>query len=79
MDTQTIIKQFDEIEQRVDGLIGVCKTQEATILDLKTKIRDLEEEVRIKAEAEKQFTAERDAIRSKIDVLLGRLEDISEA
>jgi chromosome segregation ATPase len=78
LDKEAILRQFDEIEQRVERLIGVCKSHEATILELKTKIKDLEEELRTKVEAEKNFTEERDLIRSKIDTLLGRLEDISE-
>ena len=78
MDNESIIRQFDEIEQRVERLIGVCKSHEATILELRTKIKDLEEGLRTKVEAEKNFTEERDLIRSKIDTLLGRLEDVSE-
>ena len=78
MDKEAILRQFDEIEQRVERLINVCKSQEATILEQRAKIKDLEGELQTKVEAEKNFTEERDLIRSKVDTLLGRLEVISE-
>jgi protein-arginine kinase activator protein McsA len=78
LDKETVLRQFDEIEQKVERLIGVCKSHEATILELKNKIKELEEELQSRVEAEKDFTEERSLIRSKIDNILDRLEDVSE-
>ena len=79
MDNEFILRQFDEIEQKVERLIGICKSHEATNLELRNKIKGLEEELQAKVEAEKSYTEERAIIRSKIDTILDRLEDMSEA
>jgi predicted nucleic acid-binding Zn-ribbon protein len=79
LDKELILRQFDEIEQKVEKLIGTCKSHEETISDLRNRIKGLEEELQAKTEAETHFTEERALIRSKIDTILGRLEDISEA
>lgn len=79
MDNDLILRQFDEIEQKVDRLIGVCKTLEAQKGELAGKVAELEAKLQQKIEEEKQFEAEKTLIRSKIDSLLGRLEDITES
>ena len=79
MDHEKILRQFDEIEHKVGKLIDVCKSLEATNLEFKTKIERLEEELQGKVEAENNYAQERALIRSKIDGLLGRLEDMTEA
>ena len=79
MDNDLILRQFDEIEQKVDRLIGVCKTLEAQKSELAATVAKLEAELQQKVEEEKQFEAEKTLIRSKIDSLLSRLEDISES
>ena len=78
MDYEKTLKQFDEIEQKVGKLIDVCKSLEATNLELKNTLERLEEELQGKVEAEKNYQEERALIRSKIDNLLGRLENITE-
>lgn len=79
MDNEFILKQFDEIEKKVENLINVCKSFETTNLELKNKVERLEEELQGKVEAENNYAQERALIRSKIDGLLGRLEDMTEA
>lgn len=79
MDNDLILRQFDGIEQKVDRLIGVCKTLEAEKSQLADKVATLEAALQQKVEEEKQFEAEKTLIRSKIDSLLSRLEDISES
>lgn len=78
MDHEKVLKQFDEIEQKVGKLIDVCKSLEATNLEFKTKIERLEEELQGKVEAENDYQEERALIRSKVDSLLARLEDLTE-
>lgn len=79
MDNEFIVGQFEEIEKKVEKLIDVLKSQETTNLELRNKIKRLEEELQGKNEAESNYSQERALIRSKIDSLLVRLEDITDA
>jgi cell division septum initiation protein DivIVA len=79
LDNEFIVGQFEEIEKKVEKLIDVLKSQETTNLELKNKIKRLEEELQGKNEAESNYSQERALIRSKIDSLLVRLEDITDA
>jgi protein-arginine kinase activator protein McsA len=78
LDNKDVIRQFEEIEHKVERVIEACKSHEATNLELINKIEGLEEELQKKTEAENKFLEERALIRSKIDSLLVRLEDITE-
>lgn len=76
-DNQTILRQFEELEKRVEGLIGFLASQEGRTLSLRKRIDDLEGELHRQAEAEKHYVAERTLIRSKVDNLLIKLDGIS--
>ena len=78
MDNDFVLKQFGEIENKVERLIENCKAQAAANSELKNKLTSLEEEIQGKVEAEKNYAEEKALIRSKIDGLLARLDDISE-
>jgi peptidoglycan hydrolase CwlO-like protein len=78
LDNKIILKQFEEIEKKVEKLVDVYKSLEAKNLELKNKINGLEEELQGKVDAETNYTQEKALIRSKIDSLLVRLEDIIE-
>ena len=78
MDNAIISNQFKEIEKKVTRLIAVCKEHEAANFELKNKIKSLEEELLGKIETEKSYAQEKALIRSKIDSLLVRLEEIIE-
>ena len=77
MDNEFILKQFEEIEQRVEKLIEICNALEATNLDQKNKIKSLEEEIQGKVEAQRSYAEEKALIRSKIDGLLVKLDKVS--
>jgi predicted nuclease with TOPRIM domain len=79
LDNATLIEQFDEIEKKIEGLMGVLKTLEGANSKLKDQNKQLEEELQKKAKADDGYEKERDLIRSKIDGLLAKLENISEA
>ena len=79
MENEAILQQFDEIEEKVERLIKVCKLFEATNLELKNKIEMLEKELQGKVEGERSYAEERGLIRSRIDSLLAKLEDSTEA
>lgn len=78
MDNEIILRQFEEIEKKVEKLIDINKSLEAKNLESKNNIRRLEEELQGKVDAETNYTQEKALIRSKIDSLLVRLEDITE-
>ena len=78
MDNDFVLKQFGEIEQKVERLIENCNAQAAANSELKNKIIRLEEEIQGKVEAENNYAEEKALIRSKIDGLLARLDDISD-
>ena len=78
MDNEFILKQFEEIEKKVENLINVCKSFKTTNLELRNKVERLEEELQGKVETENNYAQERALIRSKVDGLLGRLEDMTE-
>ncbi len=78
MDNEFVLKQFGEIEHKVEKLIENCKTQAAANSELKYKLKSLEEEIQGKVEAEQNYAEEKALIRSKIDGLLARLDDISD-
>jgi FtsZ-binding cell division protein ZapB len=72
------LRQFEEVERKVERLIQVNKSLQNVISDLKLRISQVEMELREKTEAETIYNEERTLIRSKIDSLLGRLEEIAE-
>ena len=78
MESEQILRQFDEIEKKVEKLIEAKKSLEATHAELRNDNQRLNDELREKIEAEKSYHEERDLIRSKIDNLLVRLEEMAE-
>jgi peptidoglycan hydrolase CwlO-like protein len=78
VDNDFVLKQFGEIEHKVERLIENCRAQAAANSELKNKLTSLEEEIQGKVEAEKNYAEEKALIRSKIDGLLARLDDIAD-
>jgi hypothetical protein len=76
LNDESVFRQFEDIEQKVDRLIEICKANEATNLELKSKIKSLEEEIQGKVEVERSHAEEKALIRSKIDGLLARIDGI---
>ena len=79
MENDEIVRQFDEIEQKVGRLIEASKSLEATNQELQRKVASLERELQGKITVESNYIEERDLIRSKIDNLLVRLAEMTEA
>ena len=78
MDNDYILSQFAAIEKKVEQLIEVRESHEITNLEIKNKIKSLEEELQGKIAAEKKFAQEKALIRSKIDNLLVKLDEVAE-
>ena len=73
-----LMQQFEEIEQKVERLIAICSSLEVKNIQLRNTISGLETELRLKTEALENHSEERTMIRSKIDTLLVKLENIAE-
>lgn len=79
MDNDTIVGQFEAVEQKIERLLEVCRSLEATNSELNHKIEILEGELQGKVAAESNYIKERDLVRTRIDALLAKLENISES
>lgn len=77
MDIEAVFNQFGEIEKKVEKLIQVCGSQQVENRELHQKIRQLEEELRIANETVKRQAEEKTLIRSRVDKLLARLEEMN--
>jgi hypothetical protein len=77
LEAQHLTKEFDRIEQRLDRLIAICQSYEATNAQLKNRITQLEEELQAKVEAENRIIADKALIRNRIDSLIQKIEGIS--
>jgi phage regulator Rha-like protein len=74
---QGLISQFQTIESRLDALIQICKEKDNLNKELSLRIEKLEEELRTKVEAEQRYVEEKALIRSKVDQLLMRLDEVA--
>ena len=77
MDDRSLINQFQTIESRLDALIQICKEKDNLNKELSLRIEKLEEELRTKVEAEQRYVEEKALIRSKVDQLLIRLDEVA--
>ena len=75
MDNQVLLTQFEEIEGKIERLIGAFRALESENAELKNKIERLEGELQGKVAQETQFSQEKEQIRSRIGNLLTRLEE----
>jgi hypothetical protein len=79
LEDENISQQFDEIEKRVKRLMEICESLEVTNVELSNENNQIEEELLGKVKAEDNSEKERNLIRSKIEGLLTKLEDITPA
>jgi hypothetical protein len=79
LEAQHLTKEFDRIELKIDRLVAICKSYEATNAKLKNRITQLEEELQAKVEAENRVNADKALIRNRIDSLIQKIEGISVA
>ena len=78
MEDSNLINQFQTIETRLDTLLQICQDKDSQNKELSRRIEQLEEELRIKVEAEQKYAEEKALIRSRIDQLLMRLDAIAQ-
>jgi FtsZ-binding cell division protein ZapB len=78
VDRETVINQFSELENKIDHLIRTCKRLEAESSALKEENQALTIQLQERTEAQKQNDELKDLVISKIDSLMGRLDEFSE-
>lgn len=78
MENDSILEQFDEIEQRIERLLDHVTSLETTNSQLTLRISQLEEELKVRVEAERKYTEEKAFVRARIDDLVARLKGVSE-
>ncbi len=71
---ETILQQFERIEQKVEDVVQARRQLQKQNDDLNDRIGQLENLIREKVEAEKKHEELTALVRSKIDGLIGRLE-----
>jgi regulator of replication initiation timing len=79
LDTETILKQFGDIEQKIETLLKNNKSLVAANVELKDKITQLEAELQAKTESENRNDEVKTLISTRIDSLMKRLDGITEA
>jgi len=79
LDNELIVKQFDEIETKVERVISTLQAFKTENAELKQQISSMEETLRQKTEAESHFAEEKRQIRGKIDGLLSKLGDLAKS
>jgi chromosome segregation ATPase len=78
LDIENLMLQFDQIEEKFGLLIKRCRSLEHENSQLAGKIKNLEEAIQEKTEAENRFAEQKEKIRFKIDGLLEKLDHLSE-
>ncbi len=78
MDHKTVIEHFDALEKKIERLIEVRKGLEARNAELQQDNIQLSQQLQDKIIAEKQHDELKTLVRSKIDSLMGRLNELAE-
>ena len=78
LDIEAILKQFELIEQKVEHVVRVRKQLQSENKDLNDRIGHLENLIQEKAESERKQEELTALVRSKIDNLIGKLEETTQ-
>ncbi|MFZ2631857.1 MAG: cell division protein ZapB [Desulfosalsimonadaceae bacterium] len=78
MDNNNVMRQFDQIEEKVGNLIERCNLLEKLNFELSVKVKSLEAELTEKVETENKHSEQKALIRSKIDNILSKLDKFNE-
>ena len=79
MDVDTIPDQLKMLEDKVEQLVQKCKELQNAKSNLEEKANHLEKALGQKDMTEKRFLEEKSLIRSKMDDLVGRLDQVLES
>lgn len=76
-DTEQVLAQFDEIENKISKLLGKVNELETANQGLNQKVSQLERELEEKVAAENQFAEEKALIKSRVDGLLKKIDEFT--
>ena len=79
MDNNNVMRQFDQIEEKVANLIERCNLLEKLNFELSVKVKSLEAELTEKVETENKHSEQKALIRSRIDNILSKLDNFNES
>ncbi len=77
MENDALFSQFAEIEAKVEKLIDLCRLQQTANSELHQKVKQIEEELHLKNESVQRQAEEKALIRSRVDNLLAKLENLT--
>jgi chromosome segregation ATPase len=72
-----LFSQIEQVERKIQALIDVCQAQQTAIHESNERIKQLEEDLQAKTDEVKRHSEEKALIRTKIDNLLAKLEDLA--
>lgn len=78
MDQETVVQQFEFLENRLERLIEALKRHEHENAELKRENEQLSAQLQEKEAGEKRSDALKALVRDKIDSLMGRLSEFAE-
>jgi cell division protein ZapB len=78
VDRETVIEQFDALEKKIEHLVEACKGLKADKSELEQHNLRLSQQLQDKIMAERQHDELKTVVRSKIDSLMGRLDELAE-
>jgi hypothetical protein len=78
LDNNNVMRQFDQIEEKVGNLIERCNLLEKLNFELSEIVKSLEAELSGKVEIENKHSEQKALIRSKIDNILLKLDIFNE-
>jgi peptidoglycan hydrolase CwlO-like protein len=77
LDQETVLHQFGELEKKIEHLIDRCKQLETARSELEQRNQQLAAQLEEKIMAEQKNHDLKSLIRSKIDSLMGRLDEFT--
>ena len=75
MDQESVLRHFEILETKIENLINDCKRLEVANAELDQKNHQLTAQLEARIAAEKQFDELKRLVRSKLDSLMGRLDE----
>jgi len=76
VDANSIPEQFKRLEQKIEQLVQRCNHLQEAKSSLENKITELEQALSAKDASEKRYQEEKSLIRSKVDDLVDRLDQV---
>jgi len=75
--SEEIFNQFNRLEEKIETLINKCVVLDKENSDLKIKISELEELIRLNKDSEMEKAIEAEELKLKIDKIIERISDYS--